>query len=390
MQLWWFIAVNVSVAAFVGGLTNFFAIKMLFHPRRALYVLGRRIPFTPGLIPKRKDDIASSLGEVVANYLVTAEGLREWLRGESMQEKAALRIRDWLLARAAGGNWTPGSVIRMAMDDAEWEDKRGKLAEEGEALVVRWIGRMWEEGGWKAKTIAELVPGWSEEAVAGWAADIEARLTESLRGELLSERGQQALRGMISGLLDRTGGWLGVLAGIFVDEEKAAQRLTEFLVEQLSGGTLRDTVRAFIAGQLQAAGQWTLEQAAARLSGEDDPLPWLQERALGMLRLEGRIRQLETFDLGGWLIRNEPLWMAAVRRGVGMAFDLLDRRLESIVAAVELPNIVRRQVEKFPVERVERIILSVSGREFRAITWLGALLGGMIGLFQSLFLLIAW
>jgi uncharacterized membrane protein YheB (UPF0754 family) len=52
--------------------------------------------------------------------------------------------------------------------------------------------------------------------------------------------------------------------------------------------------------------------------------------------------------------------------------------------AVNLPQLVQEQVEKFPIERLEEVILSVSGREFRAITWLGVLLGGIIGLFQSL------
>ena len=55
MQNWLFILVNVCVAAFVGGITNHFAIKMLFHPREEKIILGRRVPFTPGLIPKRKD-----------------------------------------------------------------------------------------------------------------------------------------------------------------------------------------------------------------------------------------------------------------------------------------------------------------------------------------------
>ncbi|MNO04618.1 hypothetical protein D3C81_2257180 [compost metagenome] len=55
--------------------------------------------------------------------------------------------------------------------------------------------------------------------------------------------------------------------------------------------------------------------------------------------------------------------------------------------AISLPELVKEQVEKFPVERLEEIILNISGSEFRAITWLGALLGGFIGLLQSLFML---
>ncbi|REJ14578.1 MAG: DUF445 domain-containing protein [Paenibacillaceae bacterium] len=385
MQLWLFITVNVCVAAFVGALTNHFAIKMLFHPRRALYILGRRVPFTPGLIPKRKDEIAAALGHVVADYLVTADGIREWLRGGAMQEAAAAKIRSWLLARAEEG-LTAERLILKFTDRESWEAMRMKWAARGNVLTERWVERLWEEGGWKSKRLAELVPGWSEEKAAGWAEDLSDWLTASLREELLSIRGQRTLRNMIDGLLDRTGGWIGVLAGIFVDEDKAAAKLTEVLVEQLESGALREMMRTFIAKKLAEAGDWTLEQAAARLSGEENPLPWLKEQALRLLRLEERIGELEKTDVGELLIRHERAWGEALRTIVGAAFDLLDRRLETVVAAFELPQLVQKQVEKFPVEQVERIILSLSGREFRAITWLGALLGGIIGLIQSVFL----
>jgi len=158
------------------------------------------------------------------------------------------------------------------------------------------------------------------------------------------------------------------------------------LVEQLESGALREMMRTFIAKKLAEAGDWTLEQAAARLSGEENPLPWLKEQALRLLRLEERIGELEKANVGELLIRHESVWGEALRTIVGAAFDLLDRRLETVVAAFELPQLVQKQVEKFPVEQVERIILSLSGREFRAITWLGALLGGIIGLIQSVFL----
>jgi len=385
MQLWLFITVNVCVAAFVGALTNHFAIKMLFHPRRALYLLGRRLPFTPGLIPKRKDEIAAALGDVVAKYLVTADGLREWLRGGAMQEAAAAKIRGWLLARAEEG-LTAERLILKFTDRASWEAMRARWAEQGTGLIERWIERQWEDGGWKAKPLAELVPGWSDETAAGWADRMTDWLTASLREELLSVRGRRTLRNMIDGLLDRTGGWLGVLAGIFVDEDKAAAKLTEVLAEQLEGGELREMVRTFIANKLAEAGGWTLEQAAARLSGEENPLPWLKEQASRLLRLEERLDKFEKLDVGELLIRHEAVWAEALRTAVGAAFDLLDRRLETVVAALELPRLVRRQVEKFPVEQVERIMLDLSGREFRAITWLGALLGGMIGLIQSVIL----
>lgn len=60
--------------------------------------------------------------------------------------------------------------------------------------------------------------------------------------------------------------------------------------------------------------------------------------------------------------------------------------IEQAVQALNLPQMVQKQVEDFPMDKVERVILSITGSEFRAITWLGALLGGMIGIIQALML----
>jgi len=65
---------------------------------------------------------------------------------------------------------------------------------------------------------------------------------------------------------------------------------------------------------------------------------------------------------------------------------LAARHASRLVGALRLEEMVERQVRDFPVERLEAIIVGISGREFRAITWLGALLGGIIGLIQGIFL----
>ena len=36
-----------------------------------------RIPFTPGLIPKRRDEIANKIGQVIEDHLITEEMIRE-------------------------------------------------------------------------------------------------------------------------------------------------------------------------------------------------------------------------------------------------------------------------------------------------------------------------
>lgn len=54
MQAFLVILFMVVVGAVIGGVTNVIAIRMLFHPFKPYYIFKMRIPFTPGLIPKKK------------------------------------------------------------------------------------------------------------------------------------------------------------------------------------------------------------------------------------------------------------------------------------------------------------------------------------------------
>lgn len=62
------------VGAFIGWMTNVFAIKLMFRPLNPV-----KIPLTPftlqGLIPKRKAEIAKSIGETVENELLSIEDI---------------------------------------------------------------------------------------------------------------------------------------------------------------------------------------------------------------------------------------------------------------------------------------------------------------------------
>ena len=44
---------------------------MLFRPHRPIYIGKFQVPFTPGLIPKRRDELAVQLGKMVVEHLLT-------------------------------------------------------------------------------------------------------------------------------------------------------------------------------------------------------------------------------------------------------------------------------------------------------------------------------
>lgn len=80
------------IGAFIGYLTNWLAVKMLFRPRKALYIGKLHVPFTPGVIPRRKEALAKALGRMVSEMLVRKEDLKESLCSESVSRTVARTV----------------------------------------------------------------------------------------------------------------------------------------------------------------------------------------------------------------------------------------------------------------------------------------------------------
>jgi uncharacterized membrane protein YheB (UPF0754 family) len=82
------------IGAGIGYSTNWLAIKMLFRPYTEKRFLGIRLPFTPGLIPKERERIAKSIGEVIQDYLLTDKIIVDELLEVSTKEHVLKLIND--------------------------------------------------------------------------------------------------------------------------------------------------------------------------------------------------------------------------------------------------------------------------------------------------------
>ncbi|MDH5682271.1 MAG: DUF445 family protein, partial [Spirochaetota bacterium] len=63
------------LGAGIGYITNAVAIKMLFKPYREWRILGVRVPFTPGVIPRHREELAGNIGKMVGTILLNEESL---------------------------------------------------------------------------------------------------------------------------------------------------------------------------------------------------------------------------------------------------------------------------------------------------------------------------
>ncbi|MFW5891101.1 MAG: DUF445 family protein [bacterium] len=78
------IIISIVVGAVIGYITNYFAIKMLFKPHKKYYLFNKiPVPFTPGIIPKKRSGIARNIGKVVGNMLLNQNTIQSKIKEES-------------------------------------------------------------------------------------------------------------------------------------------------------------------------------------------------------------------------------------------------------------------------------------------------------------------
>jgi len=88
------------IGALIGWLTNYIAIKMLFHPKDEV-----RIFFIPvqGVFPKRQEAFARKLGEIVSEELFSVQDitahLKEKATSEAVLDHIALRLEEGIASR---------------------------------------------------------------------------------------------------------------------------------------------------------------------------------------------------------------------------------------------------------------------------------------------------
>lgn len=84
------------VGALIGYATNFLAVKMLFRPLNPIRIGNFILPFTPGIIPKRKEELAKALGKTVGHNLLTSEDIGNMFLTEEIRTKIVTETIDFL------------------------------------------------------------------------------------------------------------------------------------------------------------------------------------------------------------------------------------------------------------------------------------------------------
>ena len=284
----------------IGYITNDLAIRMLFRPRKAVYIGRFHVPFTPGLIPAQQGRIAQSIGDVVSSQLLNEETLRKTLLSEATVQKLQDKVRAFLC----------------------------KLSKDG-------------------RRVRELLA--KEEVRERVNLDVDAlmrKLTEGLTAKIIeSKLGYTVVDSIIGDKMDfiNQNKWLSILVDDNAQKsikEKLAEKVDEIIAEKAP-----DAVAAIVERYRDEIMDARLCDLYARFEDKEDVI---------------------------------------IDKLTGLYTSILGDNLGRLLKAINIEKIVVDKINGLDPAELETVIFGVMKKELRAIVYLGALLGFLMGFINLL------
>ncbi|MBW3492479.1 DUF445 domain-containing protein [Bacillus sp. FDAARGOS_1420] len=375
MNIWLNMLITTGLGAIIGGYTNHLAIKMLFRPHRPIYIGKFQVPFTPGLIPKRRDELAVQLGKMVVDHLLTPEGIGKKLTNKEFQT-SLIRWTQVEVDKVITNEQSLRDMLEKWNLEHVEEEAIGKIehviTEKIHAFLAEYYTYTWEQA--LPHSVHEKV----ENAIPNVASFILKRGISFLE----SEEGKERLSKMIDDFFASRGTLLN-LVGMFLGNVSLVDRVQPEVIKFLG----QDGTERLLTDVLQK--EWE------KLKGRDvKELEMFVEKEMIVNSILSAVKVEET--VSRFLNQSvqqvcEPVRETIVEKVVP---SVVEKGLKwgtenvgSILGNLQLAEIVQQEVSTFSTERLEDLVLSITKNELKMITYLGALLGGTIGFIQGLLLL---
>lgn len=115
-MMWKYITTPI-IGAIIGYVTNWVAVKMLFHPRREIRIFGKKLPFTPGVIPRGQKRLARGIGRVVEQQLLTPEYLERKLFSEQAEKNFKESLEAWKEKQKQSGETCRQALLKLVPEE---------------------------------------------------------------------------------------------------------------------------------------------------------------------------------------------------------------------------------------------------------------------------------
>ncbi|MGB3311109.1 MAG: DUF445 family protein [Nodosilinea sp.] len=399
----WLLLASPIVGGVIGYFTNDIAIKMLFRPYRPIYLGGRRLPFTPGLIPSNQERLAKRISDTIMGSLLTPEELQNLARRLLQTDRTQSAIK-WLLQLALDQVQSRAQIRTANIAGAILQDLFGKslprlirVWARREDFLEPQLNQLFDQVLIDFKLTAEQA-----DQIATWLLTgvFPPDKLRQLVVDFLTDRNIQVIDTIFR---ERTSGTYWVVANLF-GVRNALGRLRAFCLDEREVSNARIAELA-VALQIKKR----LQESLQRLSLQNLPVATVRQVRSNLREsLQGYIRTLGPEFVRGlgasvnWemlatqllnrLQNSEVITKSLDPVSEELALILeryLERDLESLVAQIipilNIDQVIIDRVRGTSPKELEMAIQGIVRNELQAIVNLGGILGFAIGLLQAVF-----
>lgn len=294
----------------IGYITNDIAIRMLFRPHKSKYLLGVKIPFTPGIIPKEKGRIASAIGGAISENLMSKDVLEKNLLSEEMITKIRLSI-DSFFETQQNNQETVREFLAHYLTDND-------------------IDRL----------ICVLKEGLTNQ--------VSTKLGESNLGEQISEVVMEHVSSKLR------------IDGLDLD------------IPQMLKSMIGSSLWGQVASLIEKPAKHYLAKNINHMLSANGP------EIVGKL-VDNGVDDISQLSMQKLLQGKELQIAQATNTCIGLYRTIISEHLPRILEAINIPVIIESRINEMDMNETEKLIFQVMDKELKAIVWLGALLGMIMG-----------
>ncbi|WP_222591102.1 DUF445 domain-containing protein [Tenuibacillus multivorans] len=355
----------VIIGALIGGMTNYLAIKMLFRPYEPIYFVKWRLPFTPGLIPKRRAELAEQLGRVVTEYLVTSDSLQDKVIDRDFQQKIVVMINEQI------DEWLKRdhSLIHL-LQRINPNLTSYAIEQEIENVIIN-------EN--KQTTVEQLLPNGTINTIEQRIPQFSTYVIQQIELYLSSEEGKRNISESASKFLNSQG-FIGNMVSSYLGEDGLAEKIIPAINMFLQSSDTQQTVEKLLRKEWDKLKEKDLQT----IIQDDDFERQIARYIMDRFGVQAYLHKPLNECLGDKLENFKENWVPSI---VQLALEKLSTQMSHLLEELNLFELVKKEVQSFDISRIERLVLEITQREMNMITYLGACLGGMIGLVQGIIVL---
>ena len=312
--------IGPAIGAVIGYITNDIAIRMLFRPHTAKYLFGMRIPFTPGIIPKEKGRIAETIGGAISENLMNQEVLQRYLLSDNMTLKVRTSVEEFLETQKSNQE-SVGEFLKHYLS----EDELQSIVSSINANLTNQVHSKLSDSS-VGKNVAHIV-----------VENVVDKMKAMDPTEILS-----GLAGGIGGIKAAAATMFGgsILGKFFSLLREPAENM---LANNING-MLQKNGAEIVSNMIGNEAQTFMKTPVAKLfEGKDEQIKQIVKTVESVYR------------------------------------TIISEHLPRILESIDIAKIVRERINEMDVNETEKLIFQVMNKELKAIVWLGALLGMIMG-----------